>query len=208
MYQPRHFVETREHALYGLIDAHPFATLVARATAGTAVNHLPFVRQGDVLRGHVAGGNELAAMDGAAVVAVFHGPQGYVSPNWYPGKHANGGREVPTWNYAVAHVHGCLRVVRDAAWLRDLLDGLTDRFEATEPSPWRVTDAPADHVERLLGAIVGIELVIERIDGKFKLSQNHPAANRAGVVEGLTRRALGNDLALAALMQAQEAVRA
>ena len=208
MYQPRHFVETREHALYGLIDAHPFATLVANAAAGVAVNHLPFVRQGDVLRGHVASGNELAAMDGAAVLAVFHGPQGYVSPNWYPSKHANGGREVPTWNYAVAHVHGRLRVVRDAGWLRDLLDTLTDRFEASEPAPWKVADAPPDHVEKLLGAIAGIEIAIERIEGKFKLSQNHAGANRAGVMGGLARRAQGNDLALAALMQEQEEGRA
>ena len=208
MYQPRHFVETREHALHGLIDAHPFATLVANPATGMAVNHLPFVRQGDVLRGHVARGNELAAMDGAAVLAVFHGPQGYVSPNWYPSKHANGGREVPTWNYAVAHVHGRLRVVRDAGWLRALLDALTNRFEASEPAPWKVADAPADHVEKLLGAIAGIEIAIERIEGKFKLSQNHPDANRAGVVGGLTRRGQGDDLALAALMQEQEEGRA
>lgn len=208
MYQPRHFVETREHALHGLIDAHPFATLVANAAAGMAVNHLPFVRQGDVLRGHVARGNELAAMDGAAVVVVFHGPQGYVSPNWYPSKHANGGREVPTWNYAVAHVHGRLRVVRDAVWLRGLLDALTDRFEASEPAPWKVADAPTDHVEKLLGAIAGIEIAIEHIEGKFKLSQNHPDANRAGVIGGLTRRGQGDDLALAALMQKQEEGRA
>ena len=173
-----------------------------------AVNYLPFMRQGNVLRGHVARGNELAAMDGAAVLAVFHGPQGYVSPNWYPSKHANGGREVPTWNYAVAHVHGRLRVVHDAGWLRALLDALTNRFEASEPAPWKVADAPADHVEKLLGAIAGIEIAIERIEGKFKLSQNHPDANRAGVVGGLTRRGQGDDLALAALMQEQEEGRA
>ncbi len=203
MYLPTHFAESRAEALHGLIDAHPFSTVLVAGADGVAVNHLPLLRHGGLLRGHVAGGNELAAMDGAAVVAVFHGPQGYVSPNWYPSKHETG-REVPTWNYAVAHVHGRVRVVRDADWLRDLLDTLTDRFEATEPAPWKVADAPADHVQRLLGAIAGIEIAIERIEGKFKLSQNHPAANRAGVVDGLTRRAQGDDLALAALMQAQE----
>lgn len=207
MYLPRHFVETREDALHGLIDTHPFATLVASGAAGMAVNHLPFVRQGHVLHGHVARGNELAAMDGAAALAIFHGPQGYVSPNWYPSKHETG-REVPTWNYAVAHVHGRLRVIHDADWLRALLDALTDRHEASEPSPWKVADAPADHVEKLLGAIVGIEIAIERVEGKFKLSQNHPAANRAGVIDGLARRAQGDDLALAALMQEQEEGRA
>lgn len=207
MYLPGHFSERRDEALHGLIDAHPFATVLVPDASGVAVNHLPLLRRDGLLRGHVAGGNELATMDGAAVVAVFHGPQGYVSPNWYPSKHETG-REVPTWNYAVAHVHGRLRVVRDAGWLRDLLDALTDRFEATEPAPWKVADAPADHVQKLLGAIAGIEIAIERIEGKFKLSQNHPAANRAGVVDGLTRRAQGDDLALAALMQAQEAARA
>lgn len=207
MYLPRHFAETHADVLHGLIDAHPFATLVANGAAGIVANHLPFVRQGDVLRGHVARGNELAGMDDAAVVAIFHGPHGYVSPNWYPSKHETG-REVPTWNYAVAHVHGRLRVVDDAAWLRDLLDALTDRHEATEPAPWKVADAPADHVEKLLRAVIGVEIAIERIEGKFKLSQNHPAANRAGVVAGLGRRAQGDDLALAALMQQQEQDRA
>jgi transcriptional regulator len=105
-------------------------------------------------------------------------------------------------------VHGRLRVIHDADWLRALLDALTDRHEATEPAPWRVADAPADHVEKLLGAIVGIEIAIERIEGKFKLSQNHPATNRAGVIGGLTRRAQHDDLALAALMRAQEEGRA
>lgn len=207
MYLPRHFAETRTEALHGLIDTHPFATVMASGAAGLVANHLPFVRKDGVLCGHVARGNELAGMDGAAVLAIFHGPQGYVSPNWYPSKHETG-REVPTWNYAVAHVHGRLRVVDDAAWLRDLLDALTDRHEATEPAPWKVADAPADHVEKLLRAVVGVEIAIERIDGKFKLSQNHPAANRAGVVAGLERRARGDDLALAALMQQQEQDRA
>ena len=203
MYLPAHFAERRDQALHGLLDAHPFATLVASGAAGMAVNHLPLLRHGGTLRGHVARGNELAALDGAAVLAVFHGPQGYVSPNWYPSKHETG-REVPTWNYAVVHVHGRLRVTHDAHWLRALLAALTDRFEAAEPRPWKLADAPADHVDKLLGAIAGIEIAIERIEGKFKLSQNHPAANRAGVIAGLGRRAQGDDPALAALMQAQE----
>jgi len=207
MYRPAHFAERRDSALYGLIDACPFATVVANADDGVAVNHLPLVQQDGALRGHVARGNELASMDGAPVIAIFHGPQGYVSPNWYPSKRETG-REVPTWNYAVAHVHGRLRVVRDADWLRALLDTLTDRHEASEPSPWKVADAAADHVQKLLGAIAGIQIAIERIEGKFKLSQNHAATNRAGVIDGLVRRAQGDDLALAALMQAREDERA
>ena len=203
MYLPRHFVETRTDALHGLIDMYPFATVVAGSDAGLVANHLPFVRRGHVLQGHVAAGNQLAAMDSVELLLVFHGPQGYVSPSWYPSKHETG-REVPTWNYAVVHVRGRLRVVRDPGWLRRLLDALTERHEAAQPQPWRVADAPADHVEKMLGAIVGLEVAIEHIEGKFKLSQNHPARNRAGVIDGLRARASAGDAALAELMLAQE----
>jgi transcriptional regulator len=151
------------------------------------------------LHGHVARGNELAKADGAEVLVIFRGPDAYVSPNWYPSKHVTG-REVPTWNYAVVHMHGRLRVIEDPIWLRALLERLTDRHETGQAAPWRVDDAPADHVEKLLGAIVGLEIAIERTEGKFKLSQNHPAANRAGVVDGLRVRAHRHDADLAGLM--------
>lgn len=199
MYLPKHFAQTDVDALHGLIDTHPFATVVTNADGVLAANHLPFERVGDVLRSHVARANELAGLDGTQVLLVFQGPQGYVSPNWYPSKHATG-REVPTWNYATVHVHGRLRVVDDAVWVRALLDSLTDRHETGQPQPWKVADAPADHVTKLLGAVVGLEVRIERIEGKSKLSQNHPARNRAGVVAGLQARAEAGDAALAAAM--------
>lgn len=202
MYLPKHFTETRVEALHGLIDAHPFATVVVGEGRSLQANHLPFERVGERLHGHVARGNELVRLDGAEVLLVFHGPQGYVSPNWYPGKHEDS-RVVPTWNYAVVHVHGRLRVMDDPAWVRSLLDTLTDRHEAGQAQPWRVADAPADHVDTLLRAVVGIEVAIDRIEGKFKLSQNHPAANRAGVVDGLRQRGHAGDVALAELMLAQ-----
>jgi transcriptional regulator len=104
----------------------------------------------------------------------------------------------------VIHVHGRLRVVEDHTWLRQLLERLTDRHEAGQPKPWHVSDAPADHIEKSLGGIVGLEISIERIEGKFKLSQNHPAANRAGVVEGLRQRSGRGDAELADLMAQQE----
>jgi transcriptional regulator len=167
---------------------------------GFVANHLPFEVIGDaLLHGHVARGNELAKMDGAEVLLIFQGPDGYISPNWYPSKHETG-REVPTWNYAVVHVHGRLQVIDDASWKRALLDTLTDHHEAGQPSPWRVTDAPADHIEKSLKAIVGIAVTIERIEGKFKLSQNHPARNQAGVVDGLRQRDADGDVELAQLM--------
>ncbi|MHB1058318.1 MAG: FMN-binding negative transcriptional regulator [Rhodanobacter sp.] len=203
MYVPKHFEVTRTEALQGLIRTYPFATLVTHDAGGLAANHLPFELVDGVLHGHVARGNELAGLDGAEVLLVFHGPDGYISPNWYPSKHETG-REVPTWNYAVVHVHGRLKVIDDAAWLRRLLETLTDRHEAGQPQPWKVSDAPDDHIEKSLRAIVGLEVAIERIDGKFKLSQNHPARNCAGVIAGLRERDGDGDAELAALMAQQE----
>ena len=206
MYTPSYFRETRVDALHGLIREYPFATVVTHTATGLTANHLPFERVNGVLHGHVARGNELARMDGAEVLLVFRGPDGYISPNWYPTKHETG-REVPTWNYAVVHVHGRLRVIEDAAWLRRLLEALTDHHEAGQPQPWKVSDAPADHIEKSLHAIVGIEVAIERIEGKFKLSQNHPDGNRAGVIEGLRQRDADGDSELAEWMMRQEAAR-
>ena len=199
MYTPSYFRETRPERMHALIRAYPFASVVTRAGDGLAANHLPFELVGDALHGHVARGNELAGMDGAEVLVIFQGPHGYISPNWYPSKHETG-REVPTWNYAVVHVHGRLRVIDDAAWLRGQLEVLTDRHEAGQPQPWKVSDAPPDHIETSLRGIVGLEIAIERIEGKFKLSQNHPARNQAGVIAGLRQRDDAGDAALAALM--------
>jgi transcriptional regulator len=199
MYMPAYFKETRSELLHALMHDYPFATVIMHGDAGLAANHLPLELVGDTLHGHVARGNELARADGAEVLVIFRGPDGYVSPNWYPSKHETG-REVPTWNYGVVHVHGHLRVIEDAVWLRQLLERLTDRHEAGQPKPWHVSDAPADHIEKMLGAIAGLEITIDRIEGKFKLSQNHPAANRAGVVDGLRQRDAHGDDALADLM--------
>ena len=204
MYTPSYFNETRIKALHGLMRDFPFATVVTHTEAGLVANHLPFELVGDnLLHGHVARGNELRQADGAEILLIFRGPDGYISPNWYPSKHETG-REVPTWNYAVVHVHGRLRVVEDAAWLRTLLERLTDRHEAGLPAPWKVSDAPADHIEKSLRGIVGLEIAIDRIEGKFKLSQNHPEANRLGVIDGLRLRDADGDAELANLMAEQE----
>ena len=203
MYTPKHFEETHADVLDGLIRTYPFATMVVSTANGLVANHLPFELVDGVLHGHVARGNELVQMDGVEVLLVFHGPDGYISPNWYPSKHETG-REVPTWNYAVVHVHGRLRVIDDAVWMRGLLDTLTDRHEAGQLQPWKVADAPEAHIRKSLRAIVGLEVTIDRIEGKFKLSQNHPARNRAGVIDGLHQRDGDGDAELAALMLDQE----
>ena len=204
MYLPKSFHETRIDVLHALMHDYPFATVITHGGNGLAANHLPLELISETsLHGHVARGNELANADGAQVLVIFHGADGYVSPNWYPSKHVTG-REVPTWNYAVVHVHGRLRVVDDKVWLRQLLERLTNRHEASQPKPWRVDDAPEDHIEKMLRAIVGIDIAIERIEGKFKLSQNHPDGNRAGVLQGLAERGGRRDAELAELMQQSE----
>jgi transcriptional regulator len=203
MYVPAHFKEANSEKLHALMHAYPFATIVTQGDGGLAANHLPLELVDGKLHGHVARGNELSRMDGAEVLVIFRGPDGYVSPNWYPSKRETH-REVPTWNYAVVHVHGRLRTVSDAAWLRQLLERLTDRHEASQAEPWRVSDASEDHIEKSLRAIVGLEISIDRIEGKFKLSQNHPDANRAGVLDGLRQRAGRGDAALADLMSLEE----
>jgi transcriptional regulator len=203
MYVPSYFRETCRESLHGLIRVYPFATVVTQSVMGLAANHLPLELVGDQLHGHVARGNELARLDGAEVLLVFQGPDGYISPNWYPSKHETG-REVPTWNYALVHVHGRLRVIDDTVWMRQLLERLTARHEGTQPVPWTLEQAPADHIEKMLRVVVGLEVAIDHIEGKFKLSQNHPVRNRDGVLAGLRQRNAERDASLADLMSQQK----
>jgi transcriptional regulator len=163
---------------------------VSTGPAGPTADHVPLAFDAGAgahgaLLGHVARANPLwAAAAGSPVLAVFHGPQAYVSPSWYPGK-ATTHKVVPTWNYAVVHAHGMLEVVEDAPWLRALVGRLTDHHEAPRPTPWSVDDAPDDYVQQMLRAIVGIRIPIERLIGKWKVSQNRSAADRQGVADGL-----------------------
>lgn len=203
MYCPAHFEETRSEVLHALMRAYPLATLVTWDADGLDANHIPLLLDATAgefgsLRGHVARANPLWRKVGAGdtALAIFHGPEGYVTPNWYPSK-AETGKAVPTWNYVVAHAHGRLRVIDDAAWLRAQVAALTAQEESAFPHPWQVADAPADYVEKMLGAVVGIELEITRLVGKWKTSQNQPPQNRAGVVAGLRERGMPDDLAMA-----------
>jgi transcriptional regulator len=193
MYLPKHFEETRLDVLRELIRAHPLGALVTLTPHGLDANHLPFELDADggpfgTLRGHVARANPVWREVSADVEAlvIFQGPGSYVSPAWYQTKQETG-RVVPTWNYAVVHAHGPLRVVDDRAWLRDFVTRLTDRHESGRDDPWHVTDAPAEYLEGMLGAIVGIEIPLSRLTGKWKMSQNRPPHDRAGVVDALSR---------------------
>ena len=166
-----------------IIDAHPLAQLVVSTPSGIVATPVPMVRRGDSLVGHVARPNDIWQHAGEAL-AIFNGPDAYVSPNWYPSK-AEHGRVVPTWNYTTVHVRGALQVHDDDDWKLALVTFLTDTFEATQPRPWRVADAPADYTAALMGRIVGIELVDLKIEGKRKLSQNQSADNLDAVRNAL-----------------------
>jgi transcriptional regulator len=190
MYLPKHFEETRVPVLHALIRAHPLSALVVLTASGLDANHIPLEVDPEpapfgTLRGHVARANPLArhVADGEAL-AIFQGPDTYVSPSWYVTKQETA-KVVPTWNYAVVHAHGPLRVIDDRAWVRAFVERLTDRHEGARRDPWKVTDAPEDYIDSMVKAIVGIEIPITRLVGKWKVSQNRPQQDRAGVVEGL-----------------------
>jgi transcriptional regulator len=194
MYLPGHFEESRVGVLHELIHAHPLGALVTLTPDGLDANHIPFEVDPEpapfgTLRGHVARANPVwreFPRDVEALV-IFQGPGTYVSPAWYPTKQETG-RVVPTWNYAVVHAHGPLRVIDDKDWLRDFVTKLTNRHEAERGGePWHVTDAPADYIDTMLGAIIGLEIPLTRLVGKWKMSQNRPAHDREGVVDGLRR---------------------
>ena len=196
MYRPNIFSEDRIAAMQALIRAHPFATLVTSGAEGPDANHLPMILQagegddGDpslgVLRGHVARANPLwQAVDRRVdALAIFHGPHNYVTPSWYPSKAVHG-KVVPTWNYAVVHARGRLTFYDDPERLRAHVAALTVQQEAGRAAPWSLSDAPADFVDAMVGGIVGFELAISRLEGKWKMSQNREPGDRAGVVEGL-----------------------
>jgi transcriptional regulator len=209
MYLPKHFEETRVPVLHDLIRAHPLATLVVLGAGGLDAHHIPFEIDPEpapfgTLRGHIARANPLWREPSRDVeaLAVFQGPDAYISPSWYATKQETG-KVVPTWNYAVVHAHGPLRVIDDRAWLRAFVEKLTNRHEGARRDPWKVTDAPADYIDAQVGAIVGLEMTVSRLVGKWKASQNRAAPDRAGAVEGLVRE--GGEAAAAMARLVREA---
>ncbi|HTE14084.1 MAG TPA: FMN-binding negative transcriptional regulator [Burkholderiales bacterium] len=203
MYDVEAFREDRIEVLHALIQAHPLATLVAVTAQGLEANHIPLLIDPapapfGTLRGHVARANPLwrTFSSDTEVLVVFQGAQGYVTPSWYPTK-AQTGKVVPTWNYVVVHARGPLKIYEDAEWLRKLVTRLTESQESRGEKPWRVTDAPDDYVDTMLKGIVGIEIPVRHLQGKWKMSQNRLPQDREGVVKGLETR--GDETSLAML---------
>ncbi|MFM4719515.1 FMN-binding negative transcriptional regulator [Aeromonas bivalvium] len=204
MYLPPHFEATDPAALHRLMQAHPLGALVTFGEQGLDANHLPFEFDADegehgILRAHVARNNPLwqEVKEGQEVLVIFRAAEGYISPSWYPSKQAHH-KQVPTWNYAVVHAHGRIRVRDDARFVRRLLASLTRTQEAAEPAPWKMADAPRDYLEAMVQAVVGIEIEITGLVGKFKLSQNKEEGDRLGAVDALQAK---GQTALAAAMQ-------
>jgi len=196
MYLPRHFEETRVEELHRFIAEHPLGALVTDGPNGLDANHVPFGLNPDAgehgaLFAHVARANPVwqEVADGAEVLVIFRTAGAYVSPNWYPSKHESH-RQVPTWNYQAVHVHGRLRIRDDERFVRGVVARLTRTHEARTESerPWKMTDSSAEYIDQMLAAIVGIEVEVSRMAGKWKLSQNKDARDRAGAAEALRER--------------------
>jgi transcriptional regulator len=205
VYLPPHFTESRPEVLIDHIERHDFGLLVSQGDAGPTASHVPFlVKRRDgrlVLQAHLARPNpQLADLDrGGEALAIFQGPHAYVSPSWYLA-----GPAVPTWNYAAVHASGPVRTIADAAWLRDMVRRLSERHEAREAVPWRMDDLPEPYVASMLNGIVGVEIEVSRVEGKFKLSQNRPAGDRPRIAVALQRRADEASRDVAALMRRRE----
>ncbi|MEA2737325.1 MAG: transcriptional regulator [Acetobacteraceae bacterium] len=206
MYVPSHFNESRIDVLHGFIRASGLATLVSMTAEGLLASHAPLMLDPDpapygTLVGHLAKANPHArsADPGTQTLVIFHGPDGYITPSYYAAKKEHG-KVVPTWNYTAVHAYGTLEVFDDPARLLAIVTRLTNLHEAERAQPWAVSDAPADFVQGMLNGIVGISLPIARLEGKVKMSQNRPAADQTGVVDGL--RADGQDRLADAVVEA------
>ena len=192
MYVPQHFSESDTNKLQQTIREIGLGLLIVADNAGIDANHVPFHLCCDpgselgTLQCHVARSNPVwqRLLAGASARVVFQGPDAYVSPSWCPGK-AENGRAVPTWNYLAVHAEGSVRVIEDAGWLKQHVRNLTDQHESGRLKPWSVDDAPTDYIERMIQAVVGLEISIQALTGKLKASQNQPERNKAGVIAGL-----------------------
>jgi transcriptional regulator len=211
MYRPPAFSVDERDELFDMIEGSPFGNLVTSSNAGLEATGLPMIIDRDrgdlgVLRCHLARANShWRSMDGVDALVIFQLVDGYISPSWYPSK-AEHGKVVPTWNYEIVHAHGTVRIQDNVEWVRQLVTDLTDHHESTRLGqqagrPWRVTDAPADYIDRQLRAIVGVEIEVTRLEGKRKLSQNRSDDDRLGVAGGLAESPIDSDHSLGEAMR-------
>jgi transcriptional regulator len=210
MFVPRHFAEDRVDVLHAAMRAIAFGTLVSMGADGIIASHIPLLLEDapvplGTLTGHLARGNPQGRGPApeAEALAIFLGPEAYVTPSWYPSK-AETGRVVPTWNYVAIHAYGRLRFIDDPAWKRAHVARLTLSQEGQRAAPWAVSDAPEDYLEGMLKGIIGFELPIARLQGKWKMSQNRDARDRDGVIAGLGSEGDAGAAAVAAVMAARE----
>jgi transcriptional regulator len=208
MYRPDHFRVDDVPQMHALMRARPFAALVSAGSGGLYASHLPTVLKDDgpcgVIECHLARPNphwkDLA--EGNEALMIFQGPEGYITPNWYPSK-AQHGKAVPTWNFAVVHAYGRPEVMKDEDWLLRHVTELTAQQESSEAKPWAPSDAPATYIEVMLRGIVGFRFAITRLEGKWKMSQNREIHDQAGVVKGLIERGDGDNIEIAKFIARQ-----
>jgi transcriptional regulator len=207
MYLPKYHALTDLGAMQAHIDHHPLGAWVCWGDNTLLANHIPFILdrtrgpQGRLM-GHVSRANPVWRLlqSGAPCVVMFMGPQAYITPSWYPGKKEHG-KVVPTWNYVAVHAHGVARAIDEAEWVLDMLNRLTDAQESARATPWKTGDAPSAYVRQKLRAIVGIEITIDRLEGRLKVSQDEDRADRVGTVAGLLQEPDTQAQAMASLVR-------
>ena len=201
VYLPPHFTEARPEVLAAHLERHDFALIVSHGQGGLIASHVPVMVEYDGpqlhLLAHLARPNpQLADLADAEALVIFSGPHAYISPSWY-----EGGPAVPTWNYADVHAYGRVRLVEERVWLRRLVRRLSERHEAANPAPWRMHDLPERYLEGMLNGIVGLDIAVSRLEGKYKLSQNRPPGDRPRIIAALEARGDDDALGVARLMR-------
>ena len=210
VYIPKHFNQSEIQAIHDLMAGNPLGALVTAGSGGLCANHIPFELVREVapygaLLGHVARANPVwrETSEESEALVIFQGANAYVSPTWCPSKKVHG-KVVPTWNYVVAHAYGFIRFIEEPSWLKSHVERLTTREESAFDQPWSVDDAPAEFTAKMLTAVVGIEIVVTRLEGKWKVSQNRPIDDQHGVAEGLRNLGANGSEQMAAYIEGQE----
>jgi transcriptional regulator len=208
MHIPSKFKQHEENQLIEIMREYPFATLVTLSESGIEATHLPVILNKvdgkNIVQAHISKANKIweSVKEGSEILLIFNGPNCYISPNYYPTKQESG-KAVPTWNYVVVHVKGTISFIHDEKWIYHMIDSLTQEHESKQDFPWSISDAPDTYINRMLPAIVGIEISIDSIEGQWKLSQNQPEVNQFGVIQGLLQKGETPELKVSELVKDQ-----